>query len=82
LEEWVNICRTQDKNLPILFCGTKIDLVEERSVAGDYARSFLQPLGLFDYLEVSAKTGENVEKSFELIVRKITERQEKEQENK
>ncbi len=79
LEEWVGICRTQDKNLPILFCGTKIDLVEERSVASDYAKGFLQQLNLFDYLEVSAKTGENVEKSFETIVKKITDRQEKEQ---
>ncbi|HMF33105.1 MAG TPA: Rab family GTPase [Candidatus Lokiarchaeia archaeon] len=74
LEEWVNVCRTQDKDLPILFCGTKIDLVEERSVAQDYAKTFLGTLNLFDYIEVSAKTGENVEKAFEIIVRKITER--------
>jgi small GTP-binding protein len=74
LEEWVNVCRTQDKDLPILFCGTKIDLVEERSVAQDYAKTFLASLNLFDYIEVSAKSGENVEKAFEIIVKKITER--------
>lgn len=74
LEQWVNVCRTQDKDLPILFCGTKIDLVEERSVAEDYAKTFLQSLQLFDYVEVSAKTGENVENAFEIIVKKITDR--------
>ncbi len=71
LQEWVNICRSHDKDLPILFCGTKIDLVDDRSVAKEYAQSHLQPLGLFDYLEVSAKTGENVELAFEKIIEKI-----------
>ncbi len=77
LEECVGICRAEDKSLPILLCGTKLDLVDERSGVGDYAKGFLQPLGMFDYLQVSAKTGENVEKAFETLVKKITERQEK-----
>lgn len=76
LREWVDICRTHDKELPILFVGTKIDLKEQRSVDPDYAREQMADLGLFDYVEVSAKTGENVDRAFEMIVRKIFERQE------
>jgi small GTP-binding protein len=71
LHEWISICRSQDKNLPILLCGTKIDLVTKRSVMEDYARSFLNKMSLFDYVEVSAKTGENVEKTFEIICSKV-----------
>ncbi len=73
LEEWVGICRSQIKDIPILLCGTKIDLVEQRSVAADYAKSFLESMNLFDYIEVSAKTGENIEKAFEIISTKVAE---------
>jgi small GTP-binding protein len=71
LEEWANICRTYNKTIPILLCGTKADLEAHRSVRADYAESFLQGLNLFGHIEMSAKTGQNVEKAFELIVKKI-----------
>ncbi len=71
LEEWVKICRTHNKDLPILFGGTKTDLVEQRCISAARARSLLEPLNLFDHLEVSAKAGANVERAFEMIVAKI-----------
>ncbi len=71
LEEWVKICRTHTKDLPILFGGTKTDLVEQRCISAARARSLLEPLNLFDHLEVSAKVGANVERAFEMIVAKI-----------
>jgi len=71
LEEWVKICRTYAKDIPILFCATKTDLVGSRCISVARARSLLQPLGLFDHVEVSAKTGANVERVFEMIVAKI-----------
>ncbi|HMF33478.1 MAG TPA: GTP-binding protein [Candidatus Lokiarchaeia archaeon] len=74
LGEWVNICRSHDKDLPILLCGTKMDLVAKRAVPTEYAQSFLQPLNLFGHVEISAKTGENVENAFLTITRKISER--------
>ncbi len=73
LEEWIGICRSQTKDLPILLAGTKIDLVNERTVAADYAKTFLESMKLFDYIELSAKTGENVEKAFEMISKKVGE---------
>ncbi len=71
LEEWVKICRTHAKDMPILFGGTKIDLAAERCISAARARSLLDPLRLFDHVEVSAKTGANVERAFEMIVAKI-----------
>ncbi len=73
LEEWVGICRTHDKNLPILLCGTKVDLVEDRSVSLDLVKSYLESLNFFGHLEVSAKNGQNVEKAFEMLVNELTQ---------
>ncbi len=74
LGDWVHICRTHDADLPILLCGTKVDRPEDRTVKPDLARSYLAPLKLFDFLEISAKTGQNVEKVFDVIVQKILDR--------
>jgi small GTP-binding protein len=71
LDEWVKICRTEDPRLPILFCGTKIDIEEERAVSKDLAEIYCKDFGLFDYIEVSAKTGQNVEEVFTTLVRKL-----------
>ncbi len=71
LEEWVNICRTYSKTLPILLCGTKADLVDYISVPKDIAEGFLQTNNLCGHLQLSAKSGQNVENAFELIVTEI-----------
>jgi len=75
LEQWLNIVRKGNPNLPVLFLGTKFDLVDEIQVDDDYANSFLQEYNLIDFLKISSKTGENVGEAFELLTRKILERQ-------
>jgi small GTP-binding protein len=75
LDQWVKIVRQNDPNLPVLFIGTKTDLIEDKSVDDDYAMSFLEPLNLFSYLKISSKTGMNVEESFRLLTKQILERQ-------
>jgi small GTP-binding protein len=42
LEQWLNIVRKGDPNLPVLFLGTKLDLADEIQVDDDYARSFMR----------------------------------------
>ncbi len=75
LEQWLNIVRKGDPNLPVLFLGTKLDLADEIQVDDDYAMSFLQQYNLIDFLKISSKTGENVGPAFERLTRKILERQ-------
>ncbi len=75
LEQWLNIVRKGDPNLPILFLGTKLDLEDEIQVDDDYAQSFLNEYNLIDFLKISSKTGENVSQAFELLTQKILERQ-------
>ncbi|MHA1745879.1 MAG: GTP-binding protein [Promethearchaeota archaeon] len=73
LEEWVDIIRKQDPNLPILFVGTKIDRVDDITVTDDYAKEFLEPLKLFDHIKISSKDGFGVKKAFKMIFRRILE---------
>ncbi|MHA2006055.1 MAG: Rab family GTPase [Promethearchaeota archaeon] len=75
LEQWLNIVRKGDPNLPVLFLGTKNDLVDEIQVDDDYAMTFLQEYNLIDFLKISSKTGENVAQAFEILTRTILERQ-------
>ena len=75
LQEWVNIVRKGDKSIPVLFVGTKIDLVDDIMIDDDYALSFKEQFNLFDYKKISSKSGENVQEVFELLTKKILERQ-------
>ena len=75
LEQWVNIVRKNDPDLPVLFLGTKLDLKDKIQVEDNYALQFREKFNLFGYLKVSSKSGENVQKAFELLVKKILEQQ-------
>ncbi len=71
IPEWVNICRKENPNLPILFLGSKADLADDMNISKDYIMSFKEQFNLYDYLEVSSKTGQNVEPAFESVTREI-----------
>ena len=71
LQEWVDIVRKQDPNLPILFVGTKLDRVEDITVADEYAIEFLEPLGLFGHTKISSKDGFGIKNVFRQIGREI-----------
>lgn len=75
LGQWVDICRKGDPDLPIIFIGTKLDLVDEIMVDDDYAEEFQKEYKLFDYIKISSKTGNNVNTAFHTLTRKILERQ-------
>ena len=75
LEDWVNIIRKHDPNLPILFIGSKLDIIDEIQVDDDYILELKEEFKFFDSLKVSSKTGENISDIFETITRKILEHQ-------
>ncbi len=74
LEQWVTIVRKHDPTLPILFVGTKLDLMDDIMVQDDYALSFLEQFNFFDFVKVSSKTGENVKETFSRLTGRILER--------
>ncbi|MFW9878865.1 MAG: Rab family GTPase [Candidatus Thorarchaeota archaeon] len=73
IEEWVNICRDENPDIPIIFLGTKLDLEDKIRVNDSYALKFKEDFNFFEYLKISSKTGENVNKAFELLARKLVE---------
>lgn len=73
IEQWINICRQDDIEIPIIFLGTKLDLTEEIVVNDEYALKFKEKYKFFEYLKISSKTGENVNLAFELLARELVE---------
>ncbi|MFX1455099.1 MAG: GTP-binding protein [Promethearchaeota archaeon] len=71
IEQWVNICRGENPDIPIIFLGTKLDLTESISVDDEFALKFPKKYNFFQYLKISSKTGENVNLAFELLAREI-----------
>ena len=71
IPQWVNICRKENPKLPILFLGSKADLSDDMNISKDYIMSYKDEFNLYDYLEVSSKTGNNVESAFESVTREI-----------
>lgn len=71
LEQWVNICRAENPDLPILFIGSKSDLVGPINISEDYIFQIQEENNFFNFLKISSKTGENVTLAFELLAKEI-----------
>lgn len=71
LEQWVNICRAENPDLPILFIGSKSDLAGSINISEDYIFQFQEENNFFNFLKISSKTGENVALAFELLAKEI-----------
>ena len=77
LTDWLEVFRkgTVDENpeVPIFMVGGKLDLHDRRSVYSKDAVDMAKKYSLYDYIECSAKTGENVELIFYKIARALIE---------
>ena len=71
IEQWVDICRRDNPDIPILFLGTKSDLIDSNSIDDNFALMFKEKHNFFNYLKISSKTGENVNLSFKLLAKEI-----------
>ena len=75
IEDWITFFKdglsNEEKNIPILMVGGKNDLVEKRSVTREDALELKDQYNFFDYIECSSKTGENVDKLFNISVREM-----------
>ncbi|MHA2035402.1 MAG: Rab family GTPase [Promethearchaeota archaeon] len=71
IEQWVKICRGENPDIPIIFLGTKLDLIESITVDDDFALTYPKKYDFFKYLKISSKTGENVNLAFELLAKEI-----------
>jgi GTPase SAR1 family protein len=77
LGDWISLLDkapdNQGERMPILLVGGKKDLAAEgkRVVEEEYAFEEGQKYNVFDFIECSSKTGENVDEIFRKIARKM-----------
>jgi small GTP-binding protein len=72
IDDWLSVIRKETRAediFPIIIVGNKADLVEEREVSSADGIKIAKSRGVNGFIEVSFKTGENVEKAFEALTR-------------
>ena len=74
LPDWLQIIREHSGDIPIVLIGSKLDLDEIRVVKEDDGILATKKYNLASFIELSSKTGENVEKAFEVITGHLMER--------
>jgi Ras-related protein Rab-11B len=65
-----------DYEIPLIMVGSKLDLAYKRAVSREDAEAIAHGNGIKEYLECSAKSGENVEKIFSQLTDIIIQNQE------
>ena len=75
LGEWISLFKRnineEEGPIPILGVGGKKDLINLRRIGFENAKNYCSEYDIYDLIECSAKTGENVEKIFESLTKKI-----------
>jgi Ras-related protein Rab-8A len=68
IEEWTNIVHQKAGNIPITLVGSKIDLAEnQRQVPREHGIEVAEKNNMASFAEISSKTGQNVNKTFEVL---------------
>ena len=74
LPDWTQIIREHAGDIPIMLIGSKVDLKEFRAVSRDEGILAAKKYNLSSFIELSSKTGQNVEKAFDVITEILFER--------
>lgn len=74
IEEWVNLVRKYDPELPLILIGTKADLTDEVVVDDEYALQAKEEFKMIDFIKTSSKSGENVEEVFKTLAKHVMKR--------
>ena len=74
LPEWTRIIREHAGDIPIMLVGTNAHLAEQRAVTREEGIQTVRAHNLSGFIEVSAKTGQNVERLFDTMTEILFER--------
>jgi len=69
LPAWTQIIREHAGDIPIILVGMKVHLKEQRAVTREQGIQMAKRHNFSAFIEVSAKTGQNVEKVFEVMTK-------------
>ena len=68
ITEWTNIVRQKSGPIPIMLVGSKIDLGDaQREVIREYGIQVAEKNNMDSFGEISSKSGQNVDKTFEVL---------------
>jgi len=77
LDQWIELLNDAEPDIPIILVGGKSDLLKKGGFAfQDKLDDFNKKYNFQHVLNVSSKTGENVNKAFELITKELIKNQE------
>jgi len=71
IPEWCQMAKNYRKDIPILLVGNKLDLEEQRKISKEQLNN---QYDIITSMEISLKTGENVEQMFINIIKMILEK--------
>lgn len=71
ITQWIRIVKENAGNIPILLVGNKLDLNEQRKIAKEQIEKIKNEFILTSSIEISVKTGENIENMFTNLTLKI-----------
>lgn len=74
LDSWIGIVREKNSQIPIFLVGNKKDLTDIRKVPEDHGIQTAIQNNLTEYIETSAKSGENVEFIFQSLTEHMLKR--------
>ena len=74
LPDWTQIIREHAGDIPIMLIGSKKDLEEFRDVSTEDGDLAAKKYNLRSFMELSSKTGENVEQAFEIMTKILIEK--------
>ena len=75
LDEWINLVSKEYPKMPIMLVGGKADLFGDRMVKDDFLDDIRSKYNFLEYLKTSAKTGDNVDKTFEILTEAIVKKE-------
>ena len=71
VKSWVSQIREEaSPNVVVYLCGNKIDMTNEREISPEDGKKLAEEFG-FPFIETSAKTGININETFEDLVERI-----------
>ena len=74
MSQWIQIIRERAGDIPIILIGTKLDLENLRDLNKDKVFEIAEKYNLSSYNEISTKTGENVETTFDVLTELLIEK--------
>ncbi len=74
LPDWTQIVREQAGDIPIMLIGSKKDLDQFRAVPREDGILAAKKYNLSNFIELSSKTGENVERAFNIMTENLFEK--------